>query len=79
MGKGENAGNQHFLFFPQCFQSSHEQFLIFNPHFILLSANAYQSKILSFGKELSYNHISQCRHILRNMAFENVMEKEIAW
>ena len=20
MGKGENAGNQHFLFFPQCFQ-----------------------------------------------------------
>ena len=20
MGKGENAGNQHFLLFPQCFQ-----------------------------------------------------------
>ena len=21
LGKGENAGNQHFLLFPQCFQS----------------------------------------------------------
>ena len=21
-GKGENAGNQHFLFFPQCFQET---------------------------------------------------------
>ena len=23
VGKGENAGYQHFLFFPQCFQSRH--------------------------------------------------------
>ena len=22
VGKGENAGNQHFLFFPQCFQKA---------------------------------------------------------
>ena len=22
VGKGENAGNQHFLFFPQCFPKS---------------------------------------------------------
>ena len=22
MGKGENAGNQHFLLFPQCFQNA---------------------------------------------------------
>ena len=22
MGKGENAGNQHFLLFPQCFQKA---------------------------------------------------------
>ena len=25
MGKGENAGNQHFLLFPQCFQSYQRQ------------------------------------------------------
>ena len=23
MGKGENAGNQHFLLFPQCFQRAY--------------------------------------------------------
>ena len=24
-GKGENAGNQHFLLFPQCFLPNHKQ------------------------------------------------------
>ena len=28
VGKGENAGNQHFLLFPQCFLSFPEQFSI---------------------------------------------------
>ena len=27
VGKGENAGAQHFLLFPQCFLSYHRQFL----------------------------------------------------
>ena len=29
MGKDENAGNQHFLFFPQCFPHFTTQILIF--------------------------------------------------
>ena len=57
VGKGENAGNQHFLLFPQCFPSIHPQKnFCFSVTFILSSANAFnldQSKNLSFGKELS--------------------------
>ena len=55
MGKGENAGNQHFLFLPQCFQPYQRQKIIVLSTLILLSANAFnldQSKMLSFGKEL---------------------------
>ena len=51
VGKGENAGYQHFLLFPQCFLPSY-----FWATFIMLSANAsnlHQTKILSFGKELT--------------------------
>ena len=29
VGKGENAGNQHFLLFPQCFQPFPKQISIF--------------------------------------------------
>ena len=53
--KGENAGNQHFLLFQQCFQPDQRQ----KPSdslckFSLLSSNVFelmQSKILSFGLE----------------------------
>ena len=31
-GKGENAGNQHFLLFPQCFLPLLKQIPIFQPH-----------------------------------------------
>ena len=31
VGKGENAGNQHFSFFPQCFLSYERQIHYFNP------------------------------------------------
>ena len=53
-GKRENAGNQHFLLFPQCFQPYQRR----NSSFIISpsSANAFnldQSKILSFGTELN--------------------------
>ena len=54
VGKGENAGNQHFLLFPQCFLPFPKQVSFFSVTFILSSANAFnldQSKILSFGKE----------------------------
>ena len=55
MGKGENAGNQHFLLFPQCFLPFSKQIEIFYLTFKLSSADAFNlelSKILSFGKEL---------------------------
>ena len=51
--KGENAGNQHFLLFPQCFLPFPKQISIFQSH--LSPANTFslnQSEILSFGKEL---------------------------
>ena len=50
VGKEENAGNQHFLLFPQCFLTYQRQ-----KSFMLSSAKAFNlltSKILSFGKEL---------------------------
>ena len=52
VGKGENAGNQH----SQCFLPFPNQISVFNLHFFLSSANAFNmdaSKILSFGKELT--------------------------
>ena len=49
-----NAGNQHFLLFPQCFYSIKHGFIIY-VKFILSSANAFnldQVKFLSFGTGL---------------------------
>ena len=54
VGKGENAGYQHFLLFPQCFYPSKNKFK-FSVTFILSSTGAFnldQSKNLSFGKKL---------------------------
>ena len=51
VGKGENAGNQHFLLFPQ-FSIHLKKNSCFQVTFILSSANAFslvQSKILSYG------------------------------
>ena len=58
VGKGENAGNHHFLLFP-CFLHFPKQISIFQS-FFLLSANGFkldQFKTLSFGKELTFNLI----------------------
>ena len=55
VGKEENAGNQHFILFPQYFYPSKSN-LDFLVPFITSSANALnldQSKILSSGKELN--------------------------
>ena len=59
VGKGENAGNQHFGLFPQCFQLFPKEISIFLSRFFLSSANAFnldQSKTLSFSKELAHNY-----------------------
>ena len=55
VGKGENAGSQHFLLFPQCFQPIPKRISVFWGTFILSSAisfNLDQYKNLSFGKVL---------------------------
>ena len=55
VGKGENAGNQHFLLFPQCFLLYQRKKEIITAAFNLSSANAVNlelSKNLSFVKEL---------------------------
>ena len=54
VGKGENAGNQHFLLFPQCFLTHHRQKSSIERYLICRLQNAInldRSKILSFGKE----------------------------
>ena len=53
VGKGENAGNQHFPLFPQCFLPFPPKKFHFWVAFIFSSTNAFnldQSKNLSFGK-----------------------------
>ena len=55
VGNGENAGNQHFLLFPQCFLPFPKANFNFSAKFHLLSASAFKldlSKNLLFGKEL---------------------------
>ena len=54
VGKGENAGNQHFLYFPPCFQPIPKEF-VFKLHLFCCLQNAFnldRSKNLSFGEEL---------------------------
>ena len=60
VGKGENAGNQHFLLFPQCFQTLPNQISNFHSHLFLGLQNAFnldQSRILSFGNGLKDNFV----------------------
>ena len=55
VGKEENAGNQHFLLFPQCFQLLSQREIVILATFNLSTANAFDlvmSKNLSFGKGL---------------------------
>ena len=54
VGKGENAGCQHFLLFPQCFQPYQKQKSAIQLLLKLSSANALiWSKFLWFGKKLN--------------------------
>ena len=60
VGKGENAGTQHFLLFPQCFLLFPTQTSMFWVTIVLSSANALNLdgfKILSFGKNIKLNEI----------------------
>ena len=69
VGKGENAGNQHFLLFPQCFQPFQTPKIIILSTLILSSANAFnldQSKILSSRKGLRAISSDFCANELIN-------------
>ena len=69
--KGENAGNQYFLF-PQCFLPFPKQISIFLVAFILWAAstlNLDRSRILSFGKLTSTCSIFYCYQICRIAQF----------
>ena len=69
VGKGENAGNQHFLFFPQ-FSLRPKQVFSFIVIFILSSANAFnldETENQSFGKDL--------RHI-RSLELQTIHENQ---
>ena len=69
VGKVENAGNQHFLLFPECFLNYQKQILPFEPHlyFRLLTLSIWTSlKIVSFGKELThFSELVQTESICR--------------
>ena len=47
-GKGENAGNQHFLLFPQCFQTYQRQKSSLD---LLVLSHLQMLSVLSIGKE----------------------------
>ena len=49
VGKGENAGNQHFLLFPQGFPPFPKQVSVLSSATVF---NFVQSKIRMFGEEL---------------------------
>ena len=55
LGKGENAGNQHFLLFSKCFLPFLKQNSNFESNLFFVVCkyfNLDHSKILSFGKKL---------------------------
>ena len=53
MGKGENAGNQHFLLFPQGFLPFPKQILILQSHLDLFC----RLQILSISTRLKFRHL----------------------
>ena len=76
VGKGENAGNQHFLLFPQCFLPFLTQISVFHLH--LSSAKAFnlnQCKNLLFCRELTLYHTIPTFNDLREVAFSKHCEK----
>ena len=61
VGKGENAGNQHFLLFPTVFSTLSKREIIILANYNLSSANAFnlvKSKTLSFGNGIILSQTS---------------------
>ena len=55
--KGENAGYQHFLIFPQCFQACRKEIAAYKPHLDLLSTKVFldMAKVSSCCKHKGLN------------------------
>ena len=67
MGTGENAGNQQFLLFPQCFLPYQRNINLLTVK--LISANAFNlvvSKILLLGKELLHLHLCRRNNLIQS-------------
>ena len=65
VGKGENAGKQHFLPFPPCFLPFLKQALFFHSTLFCCLENAFNmdlSKIWSFGRVNSSFYIDSMAH-----------------
>ena len=82
VGKGENAGKQHFLLFPQCFLPFPNHVLILYT-FNMSSAktlNFDQFKLLLFGKELDWGLIGeQLQNYNLNIFIYTSILRKIRW
>ena len=85
VGKGENAGNQHFLLFPTMFSTLSFREIIILAKFKLPSGNTFnlgQFKILSFGREFigskkyCLGEISICQNCYKNFQLWNASKMQ---
>ena len=83
VGKGENAGNQHFLLFPQCFLPFLTQSSTFESHLIcrLQMLSIWTGLKLSFGKGLTlyqtgnikeFEIESSCRQYIKDGKYNSI-------
>ena len=82
VGKGENAGNQHFLLFPQCFLLFTKQVLnLPSLYFVVCKYFQFGQDILLFGNELS-NKTPSSIHLRRdankNLGLEKILLTEFS-
>ena len=79
VGKGENAGDQHFLLFPQCFIPFQRQISIFESHFfsfLQIFLIWTSLKFCRLVKRKLFTTQSRLSTTLRKKPFENNLGKE---
>ena len=77
VGKGENAGNQHFLLVPTMFSTHPKNNFCFEVPLILSSENALnlkRSKILSFGKVVEKSTEKSARFLFTTSKLNSKIE-----
>ena len=60
VGKGENAGDQHFLLCPECFLCYARHIRYFEKHFIVVCKCLDKARILSSGTGLNTARFLYC-------------------